>query len=152
MNLSKQARNSSFFDSVIICSENFLSQYGFTRSGKSPTFYKISGNKSKGAVIHFKRSLGNTADCTTFGINYAILTSTDVLSCGGNGKVTVAFLKQFASNGGLSFDVYHIDELKMISEKPYDYFTSNVKPKLLRIVEEAIFSDLIGTPGYNRLD
>ena len=124
-----------FFDTVISFAEEYLSAYEYSRSGKSYAFYKISGDKKKGEVILFRRSIFNSSDAIEFGINHAFLTSDDVIEYGGyeSGNVTVSFLKRYASSQGLNF-THKIDEFVVEAEKAETYFKKNIEPELEKII------------------
>ncbi len=124
-----------FFNTVILSAEEYLLKCGYSRSGKSYAFYKISDNKKKGGVILFRRSIFNSPDFLEFGINHAFITSDDVIKYSGSNSrnVTVSFLKRYASSQGLN-SARIIDESIVESEEAEDYFYKNIEPQLETIV------------------
>lgn len=125
-----------YFDAIIRLSEEFLSGFGFKRSGKSNSFYKINGDKTEGYMILFRRSLLNTPDNTGFGINHIRLRSKNVRDRTdpyGTPKITVSLLKKQSELNGLSYNTFTIGELTLC-EPAETWFQKNVKPELIRIL------------------
>ena len=119
-----------YYDDILSYAEEYLVARGFSRSGKSPAFYKLARDNKRGGIILFRRSIYASYEHVEFSINYAVVSENDVVDCSGNGNVTVAFLKKYVSASGLSFDIFRIDDLKMKNERPGGYFSLNIEKKI----------------------
>ena len=128
-----------FFDTVVSFSEEYLSTYGYSRSGKTYGFYKISVDKKQGDIILFRRSILNTRDRFEFSINHAAVTSDDVFKYdeSESRNVTVSFLKRYVSTQGLNY-THTIDELIVEVEKAEEYYHKNIEPELEKIVKSKV--------------
>ncbi len=127
-----------YYTKIVEFSAQFIEKHSYKRSGKSGIFYKYNSDKSKGYLIGFRKSLGNTSDFCAF---YILFGSVGIDELRGFGvysnKISLQDLKSMLMNGYSAFDYGHrLDDYIVKTENVNDYFEFNVLPELKKILNQ----------------
>ena len=128
-----------FYGTVIDRAEQYLRANGFRRSGRSDFFYRIDAGRTKGCLIVFRRSIGNTPEDMRFGINHICASAGELDGGPTSSGVTVGLLKRHPALNGLGPCVHDVDAVTAAEVSPEAYFADNILPELTRIVSGCTF-------------